>query len=315
LTPEVLDWLLAGDPAIRWQVLRDLAGADEQRWREEQARVGREGWGVRLLDHQDPTGRWTPRVYGKKWLSTTYSMVLLQQLGLPGDDARAAMSCRLFRDEALSPDGGVDVTVSVSRSEACVSGMVLGLWSWFDVADLAGERERLVSYLLREQLADGGWNCQWPASATHSSFHSTINVLEGLTEYAGTGAPQARAASAAAARGREFLLVHRLFRSHRTGELVDARMLRAAFPPRWRYDVLRALDHFRAAGAAPDERAEEAVESMRARRRRDGRWLLPAAHPGSVWFEMELAGGPSRWNTLRALRVLDWWQSERADTV
>jgi hypothetical protein len=225
--------------------MRDLL--DEQRavYQAEQDRVATHGWGRRLLAHADDVGRWTPRIYGKKWISTTYSMLLLRQLGLPPGELAALRSGRLLLDEGLFEDGGIRVTFSQRRSETCVTGMVLGIVSWFGMAD--PRREQLLSYLLAEQLADGGWNCQRHRGSTHSSFHTTINVLEGLHEYASAAAAEAARA------GREFLLRHRLFRSHRSGAVVDQRMTRLSFPPWWRYDVLRALDHF-AAADAPNRR-------------------------------------------------------------
>ncbi len=159
-------------------------------------------------------------------------------------------------------------------------------------------------------MADGGWNCEWDRGAVHGSFHTTTSVLEGLREYGVAGGARAAETEAAEQRGREFLLVHRLFRSHRTGEVVDERMLRLSFPPRWRHDVLRCLDYFRSANAPKDERLTDAIGVLVAKRRADGRWPLQQRHPGRTWFEMEEVGGPSRWNTLRALRVLTWWERE-----
>lgn len=294
---DVEAWLLDGDLAIRWQVMRDLQDAPEAQWRAERARVATEGWGARLLAHRDDSGRWTPRLYGRKWISTTYSLLLLRQLGLPPDDPRARESCALFLEEGLWHDGGMNLSATQQRSETCVTGFALGLLSYFGIAD--PRRERLADYLLREQMPDGGWNCLRHLGATHSSFHTTANVLDGLRDYGH--------AEQAEARGREFLLAHRLYRSHRTGAVVDPAMLRLTFPPRWRHDVLRALDHFRAAGAHRDERLTDAVEAVRAKRGRDGRWTLQRPHPGAVWFELERTGEPSRWNTLRALRVLRWF--------
>jgi hypothetical protein len=305
-SPEVLEWLLDGDPAIRWQVLRDLLGAPDRQWRAEQERVASLGWGAALLAHRDPHGRWTARLYGKKWISTTYSMVLLRRLGLPRGDERARQSCRLFLDEGLSEDGGIDISVTLGKSETCVTGLVLGLLGWFGVAD--PRRERLVDYLLTEQMPDGGWNCQRFAGATHGSFHTTINVLEGLGEYAAAGGERAAQAAQAETAGREFLLVHHLYRSHRSGHVVDPRMTRLSFPPRWRHDVLRGLDHFQAAAAPGDPRLADPLEVVMRKRGPDGRWPLQQRYAGSAWFEMEEVGAPSRWNTLRALRVLRWWQ-------
>jgi hypothetical protein len=300
----VANWLLAGDPSIRWQVLRDLLDRPAWQWQAEQARVAREGWGARLLAQQDDSGRWTPRLYGKKWISTTYSMVLLRQLGLPHEHPCAARACRLFLDEGLWEDGGINVAATLRRSETCVTGMVLGLLSWFRIDD--PRRERLVAYLLREQMSDGGWNCERGRGAVHGSFHTTICVLEGLHDYVQAAGPRRRAVLEAAARGRAFLLAHRLYRSHRTGEVVDPAFTRFSFPPRWHHDVLRALDHFQASAAAYDARIEDPIALMLKKRATDGRWLLQNRHAGATFFELELVGQPSRWNTLRALRVLRW---------
>lgn len=168
-------------------------------------------------------------------------------------------------------------------------------------------RERLVDYLLREQLPDGGWNCRRVRGATHSSFHTTANVLDGLRDYADAHGPRRAEVLDAEARGREFLLAHRLYRSHRTGAVVHPALLRLPFPPRWHHDVLRGLDYFRAAEAPRDERLTDAIEVLRAKRDNDGRWPLTAPYTGAVWFHLEPTGRPSRWNTLRALRVLNWW--------
>jgi hypothetical protein len=303
----VLAWLLQGDPAIRWQVGRDLLGWPPRQWHVEQARVAREGWGPRLLARQDAAGRWTRRLYGQKWVSTTYSMVLLRQLGLPHDDPRARRSCRLFLDEALWRDGGINVTVSQPRSETCITGLVLGLLSWFTVAD--ARREQLVAYLLGQQMDDGGWNCQRDRGATHGSFHTTINVLEGLRDYVAARGARAGEARLAEARGREFFLRHRLYRSHRTGRIVDPAFRRFSFPPRWHHDILRTLDYFQASKAAGDARLEDPISQVLERRGADGRWRLQHRHPGRTYFELEAVGKPSRWNTLRALRVLRWYES------
>jgi len=300
---DIVRWLLAGDPAIRWQVMRDLLCEPESVWAREQARVATEGWGARLLSHQDDSGRWTPKLYGYKWISTTYSMVLLRRMGLPRGDERATRACGLFMEEGMWNDGGINLSVSLERSETCLTGMVLGLLSWFEFKDPRGEE--LVEYLLRNQMADGGWNCERDRGAVHSSFHTTTSVLEGLREYGASDGRRCHETEAAEERGREFLLAHRLYRSHRDGSVADERMLRLSFPPRWRHDVLRGLDYFRSAGATTDERLTDALDVLARKRRGDGRWPLQQRHPGRSWFEMEQVGKPSRWNTLRALRVFD----------
>jgi hypothetical protein len=292
-------------------VLRDLLGAPERTWRRERERVAERGWGRRLLDRQRPDGNWGRGLYQPKWTCTTYTMEVLRQLGLPAGTPAAARACALYLAEGVGSDGGINFWgPRRTIGEACVTGMILAQLSAFEVDD--GRVERLVGYLLAEQLRDGGWNCLRPRGAVHSSFHTTTSVLEGLHGYAATGRPRSGDALAAAARGREFLLRHRLFRSHTTGRVVASELTRFHFPPRWRHDVLRALDLFRAAGADRDPRLEEALALVRERRGPDGRWGLARPYPGAVHFTLESAGAPSRMNTLRALRVLRWWDAPPA---
>jgi hypothetical protein len=304
---EVIQWLLQGDAAIRWQVSRDLLGAGPAKIARERAKVVSEGWGARLLGLQDASGTWAGGLYTPKWTSTTYTLLMLRDLGVPAENARALAGCRLLLDAGVYRDGGINLwTKSHKESETCVTGMVLSVTAFFRLED--PRLATLACYLLREQMADGGWNCRRYRGATHGSFHTTICVLEGLLEYERLN-PPAAAVREARRRGEEFLLAHRLFRSHRTGTVVNSAFTRFAFPPRWHYDILRALDHFRESGAARDPRLEEAIGIVRAREKPDGRWLLPSHYPGRTFFEMEPAGQPSRWNTLRALRVLRWWET------
>jgi hypothetical protein len=301
----VLEWLLEGDPAIRWQALRDLKGAAERTVRREQRRVAREGWGARLLALQDADGRWAGGIYTPKWTSTTYTLTLLRELGLAPGHPHALRACEVLLSEGFWEDGGINFWKHQrKRSETCVSSMVLAVLCWFGLDD--ARVDKLAEHVAAQQMADGGWNCQaMPGygEATHGSFHTTILALEGLLEYArfrGHGIE-------ASARGREFLLAHRLFRSHRTGAVARPEFTRFAFPPRWHYDALRGLDHFREAGAPRDERLTDAIELVEKRRAADGTWVLQNRYPGKTFFEMESDGQPSRWNTLRARRVLRWW--------
>jgi hypothetical protein len=312
---KIIDWLLAGDPAIRWQTLRDLSGADRSTVESERNRIAVEGWGARLLALQQPDGMWAGGLYSPKWISTTYTMLLLRRCGLSPDNEQAQVSCRLLLDRGFYRDGGINYFRSYEYSETCVTGMILSILAHFRLDDQ--RVERLVLYLLEQQMPDGGWNCESYKGATHSSLHTTVSVLEGLWEYERLNSadegrqsivPEVREAQAS---GREFLLQHRLFRSHRTGEIIDPRMTRLSFPPRWRYDALRALDYFRQCGAETDERLADAVEIVLKKRRPDGTWPLQSRHPGRSYFEMETVGQPSRWNTLRALRVLRWYRGSR----
>jgi hypothetical protein len=314
---EVRDWLLEGDPAIRWQVLRDLEQAPAEVVAAERARVEREGWGARLLALRDPDGQWAggacfPRSVvedwragiepdfsdGQPWTSTLPTLMLLRDLGLDPacDSARetielVARNCRWEHDGQAFFDGEV---------EPCINGRTLAIGAHFG-ADVDG----LASRLLADQLDDGGWNCEAERGATVSSFDSTICVLEGLLEYELAGG--AVAVAQARRRGEEYLLQRQLFRRRTTGEVPVGRWLEFSWPPRWHYDVLRALDHFRRAGDAPDARVAQAVQLVRDKQQPDGTWLLEHTHPGQTQFAFEDGdGNPSRWNTLRALRVLAW---------
>ncbi len=320
---EVLDWLLDGDPAIRWQVLRDLTESPEDRVAEERARVETEGWGARLLAVRDADGQWAggacfPRYVldawrageqpdfggGQPWSATLPTLRLLHDLGLDPQAPAAretialvTANCRWEHDGERFFDGEV---------EPCINGQTLVIGAYFG-ADVDG----LVTGLLAQQLDDGGWNCEAENGATVSSFHSTICVIEGLLEYERSGGTVAVAE--ARRRGEEYLLERRLFRRKSTGEVADEAWLQFSWPPQWNYDVLRGLDHFRRTGSAPDERLVEAVQLVRDKRQPDGTWLLENTHPGETHFELEDGDGrPSRWNTLRAMRVLDWHDRHNA---
>ena len=310
----VIRWLLDGDPAIRWQTLRDLVGAAERTVTQEQRKIARHGWGARLLARQDRSGTWasgqTPDagLYSPKWTSTTYTMLLLRDFGLPANNPQARKACKLLLERGLQPDGGINYGTWAKwtrKSETCVTGMILSILSHFKYED--ARLDTLVNHLLERQMPDGGWNCRLPDGATHASVHTTISVLEGLRFYELNGKHKAQRVKAAQRDGREFLLAHRLFRSHRTGQVIKPLFLRFAFPPRWHYDILRALDYFQAVDAPCDPRLAEAIEIVRANTRKDGRWSLQHSYKGKTYFELERLGAPSRWNTLRALRVLNWW--------
>jgi hypothetical protein len=310
-TDEPIDWMMQGDAAIRWQVMSDLLDARPSAYEEERARVATTGWGKRLLDLQCDDGRWTrergPKgfrgLYTPKWTSTTYTLLLLRRMGLPATHRRARKGCAALVGGSQWLDDGSIAPWSSPKTDVCVCAMVLGILEWFDF-DAPERRSGLLQFLLGQQKADGGWNCR--RSSEVSSVHSTISTLETL-QLRRENSPQ-RSINAAMKRGREYLLARRLFRSLGTGEVIRPSLKLFSFPPRWYYDVLRALDHLQQSGAAPDERASEAVELLRSKRRKDGTWALQNRHTGDVHFELEKVGEPSRWNTLRALRVLRWWE-------
>jgi hypothetical protein len=320
----VLDWLLDSDPAIRWQVLGDLTDASPGEVAAERARVEYEGWGARLLALEGADGLWDGGALfppgfagdepGQPWTTTMHTLQTLQIFGLDPAAAAArraipliAEHCRWEHDGQRYFDGEV---------EPCINGRTIETGTYFGV-DVAPIAERIVG----ERLADGGWNCEAENGSVRSSFDTTINVLDGLLEFEratdGSGAAGAAAAVREARRdGEEYLLTRELFRRKSTGEVAVPEYLGFAFPYYWHYDVLRALDYFRRSGAEPDPRMAQAVEAVRSKRQPDGRWLLDLVHPGRVHFAFDGgAGEPSRWNTLRALRVLDWWEGRRPAAV
>jgi len=313
----VIDWLLDSDPSIRWQVMRDLNGASEGKVAAERARVATEGFGARLLALQVDDGRWGGAAWNRGWDSTMHVLMLLRDMGLDlaSDQARRAVG--LVRDrvtwQGCGPQECDGNAFFEGEVEPCINGQVAAVGAYFG-QDVRG----IVDRLLGEQLPDGGWNCDAPNGSTRSSFNTTICVLEALLEYerAGNGTP---VVTEARLRGQEYLLERRLFRRRSTGQVIErdrkggAAWTRFAFPTWWHYDVLRGLDYLRSAGVPPDERAAEAIELVASKRDGDGRWLLETRYPGVMPVETdEGEGRPSRWNTLRALRVLRWY--DRADS-
>jgi hypothetical protein len=304
MNPEVVDWLVVGDPSIRWQVERDLLESPETVWSATQNLVATEGWGARFLERRGDDGLWAKGLYVPKWTSTTYTMLQLWRMGLPRTNPEALASVGVLVERPVWKFGKADKAIF----ETCVAGFGLALTSWFTVE--SSVREELVEALLERQLDDGGWNCRAGRTrSVHGSFHTSINVLEGLREYCSSGGRQKSDVEAAEDRGREFFSSHHLYRSHRTDRVFDTRMTRLPFPPRWHHDVLRGLDYYRAADAGRDERLDDPMELLVGHRRKSGRWPIHPGYGGAVWFNMETGRSPSRWNTMRALRVLKWWDS------
>ncbi len=301
---QTLAWLLEGDPAIRWQVMADLLGRPAAAVAAERRRIGAEGWGAALMGLQDPAGTWGGGVYTPKWTSTTYTLLLLRRLGL-SPTAATTRGVTVLLDRGRWIDGGVSYWKTHGVPEICVNGMILSVGAAFGLDD--GRLDDIVSMLLRHQLADGGWNCDRHSDGVHSSFHTTVSVLEALVERARSHPSEAAGLRQRMEGAWEFFGAHRLFRSHRSGEIIDQRWTRFSFPPRWHYDVLRGLDHLASAGAPRDQRFAEGIELVRARRTAAGRWKLQNRHRGLEHFLMEKTADESRWNTLRALRVLKWW--------
>jgi hypothetical protein len=297
----VINWLLDSDPSIRWQVMRDLTNEADAIVAGERSRVASEGWGARLLDLQGPDGHWGGAAFvPRAWISTKDTLQLLRDLGVDPASDRVRRAVGQVRDRCTWGAGFGDSPFFEGEVEPCINGRVLAIGAYFGEAS-----DRLVNRLLGEQLEDGGWNCYAPPG-TRSSFHSTICVLEGLLEYETAKGPRPDV-TAARVRGQEYLLERRLFRSRSTGQVINPAWTQISFPTRWHYDILWGLDYLRRAGVEPDNRIAEAIDLLANKRDRLGRWPLENPHAGPAHFEMEgSAGEPSRWNTLRALRVLRW---------
>lgn len=294
-------WLLDGDPAIRWQVMRDLTGAPPSAIAAERARVAHQGWGAELLALQRPDGQWGDGVAMPFWWTNLYTLVFLRDLGIDPGSAPAQAAIQRVREAVTwGPEWG-DSPFFEGEVEPCINGRVLALGAYFGVRS-----DRLRDRLLDEQLADGGWNCEAERGSVRSSFHTTICVLEGLLAFEDAFGADPRVTEART-RGHEYLLERRLSRRLSTGAPIDARWREFAFPPLWHYDILRALDYLRAAAVVPDARADEALAAVRERRHDDGRWRLDRRHENTLYESIAgPVGEPNRWLTLRALRVLRW---------
>ena len=302
----VVQWLLDSDPAIRWQVMRDLLDAPADEVAAERARVAREGWGAKLLALQGPDGMWSGGAYFPEWTSTTLTLQLLRLFGLDPTTKEARQAVERVRAGAHWEYD--DLPYFDGEVEPCINGQAVAVGAYF------GEDVKvIVDRLLNDQMADGGWNCEQERGSTRGSFESTINVLEGLLEYERANGPVPDVV-AARLRGQEYLLERRLLHRLSDGELGQRRWLYVAFPNGWHYDVLRVLDYLRDAGVAPDERTAEAVGIVESKRDADGRWVLDHAHHDELPVDLgEREDQPSRWITLRALRVLRW--ADRAAPV
>lgn len=304
-----LKWVLDSDPAIRWQVMRDLTDEASDITAAERTRVATEGWGGKLAARQSRAGTWGRPHEDRGLLITLYSLVGLMDLGLDPDSKHARKMIERV-DTQLVFKRLNNRPFLHGETEPCINGRILGLGAYFRKPNAS-----LANRLLRQQLEDGGWNCEAvePSAkrplSRRSSFHTTICVLEGLLAYERAGHKSA-ALTKARKRGEKYLLDRHLFRSLRTGEVIDERWLRFSFPTFWHYDVLRGLDYLRNAGLKPDRRVREAIEVVMKREDRNGRWPLDLLHREQIPVEMEThVGKPSRWNTLRALRVLRWYES------
>jgi hypothetical protein len=314
-----IDWLLDADPAIRWQVMQDLTAASAVDVAMERSRVATEGFGAQLLALQAADGRWGGAAWNRGWNSTMHALWLLRDLGLDPASDQARHALALVRDRVTwagcAPPECDANPFFAGEVEPCINGQVAAIGAYFG-QDVRG----IITRLLAEQLPDGGWNCEAERGSTRSSFHTTICVLEAFLEYE-RNIERNPQVTAARLRGQEYLVERRLFRRKSTGEAIVDRKARNAswtlfaFPTWWHYDVLRGLEYLRRASVIPDDRVAETIALVESKRDADGRWPLEVEHPGQMLVEIdEGVGRPSRWITLRALRVLDWYSGRQLDS-
>jgi len=299
---QIIEWLLKGDVSIQYQVYRDLLEYDRK---DLQDRIATEGWGKWFLSKRKPNGDWGLRFYQPKWTSTHYTLLDLRNINLDPGNEQVKESIGKVLKSSSAEDGGIRLGPSTSvHSDVCVNGMFLNYAAYFQTNEQ--QLRSVVDSILHEVMPDGGFNCRAARSgAVHSSLHSTLSVLEGLLEFIKAGhtyrIDELKSAKKSA---EEFILLHQLFLSDRTGEVIRKEFLRLSYPCRWRYDILRALDYFQYSKTVWDSRMKPAVDVLLKKRNKDSAWKVQAKHPGEVHFDMEITGKPSRWNTLRALRVL-----------
>lgn len=309
---EVINWLLKGDVSIQYQVYRDLLSTERIDLRNEIANVG---WGKKFLSKRRAAGHWGREFYQPKWISSHYTLLDLKNLCIAPTNPKIRESINIIINKEKGKDGGINPIGSVQKSDVCVNGMFLNYASYFKTE--ADALKSVVDFILSQHMPDGGFNCRSNTSgAVHSSLHSTLSVLEGITEYERNGY-RYRLSDLRSARKSsiEFILLHQLYISDRTGKIINKDFLKFSYPGRWWYDILRALDYFQYSKTRWDDRMNKAIEVILTKRNKDSTWNLAAKHPGQVHFDMEKPGMPSRWNTLRALRVLKCYGAESGELL
>ena len=301
---EIINWLLDGDVSVQYQVQRDLLGITKP---ELQARIASEDWGAKFLSARKPEGYWGRGFYQVKWVSSHYSLLDLKHLNISPTVPEIRESILQIAHKHKADDGGINPHRDYRGnpvSDVCINGMFLNYACYFGIDER--ELNSVVDCIIGHQMPDGGFNCRInQGGAVHSSLHTTISILEGLWEYKKNDYTyRLDELEKIAAEAREFILMHRLYKSDKTGEIINRKFLMLSYPSRWFYDILRALDYFQDAGVDYDPRMQDALDILLKKRRKDGTWPVQAKHAGQVHFDMEQTGAPSRWNTLRALRVL-----------
>ncbi|MBK7106722.1 MAG: hypothetical protein IPH62_15720 [Ignavibacteriae bacterium] len=301
---DIINWLLKGDVSIQYQVYRDLLNTENPDLRN---RISKEGWGKKYLSLQNKDGHWGQGFYQPKWTSTHYTLLELKNLSISQNIKSVQKIILSILKHQKGTDGGINPAKTMQKSDVCICGMFLNYASYFKLPE--EELKSIVDFLLTEKMNDGGFNCHSNRiGAIHSSLHTTLSVLEGILEYKNNGYKyRLDELLKAEKESIEFILLHKLFKSHRTGEIIKKQFLSFSYPPRWYYDILRCLDYFYFAKVEYDDRMKDAIDIIIKKKRKDGKWLLQQNHKGETYFEMEKVGEPSRWNTLRALRILNFY--------
>ena len=309
MDPKVISWLLEGDPAVKWQVMHDLQNDDFSNVFKVRKQIPNEGWGYEILRNQSENGMWANGLYTPKWTSTAYSMLLLKRIGLlPNQHTKKAT--KLLFDNGINSDGGISFSKNKKKksSETCITGMILGISSYFVLQD--NRLEEIIEYLQKEQMVDGGWNCQKYKGATHSSFNTTLLALEGLIAYRETYKHKLNEIRDMQKQAHNFLLNHKLYQSHLTGEIAHRDFIKLSFPHRWKYNILAALDYFQSINISFDDRFISSIQLLN-KKQKNGKWIgVKSFYHGSSWITPEKSRSYSRWVTLKALRINKWWNSK-----
>lgn len=302
-----VSWILEGDVSLQYQTHLTLLDSHEKITDDLRRRISAEGWGKRFLEKRDSeSGLWGDGYYSPKWISTHYTLLDLKNLGLDPADLRYVESCGILLDGMWFNKGQI---MKNRWQDLCVCGMVLGICCYGHVG--SPKLDEIVDYILDKHYPDGGWNCEWDKDDCHSSLHTTLTVLEAFRDYEANGYTyRLEEIKACIPQAWEFILKKNLFRSVHTGEIIDKKMLMLSYPCRWKYDILRCLDYFTSVQKPYDDRMEEALSLIMQKKRKNNRWPVQQKYAGQVHFVMEETGGDSRWNTLRALRVLKFYKSE-----
>lgn len=304
---EIIAWLIEGDISIKYQTYRDLLNVNKPVLRK---RIESEGWGLRFLKNRQPNGHWGRGFYQPKWISTHYTILDLKNLSISPKNKVIKETLNLIFKNEKGPDGGINPSPTIEQSDVCLNAMVLNYACYFNLKE--DFLKSVVDFLLSEKMKDGGFNCRRNRQgAVHSSLHTTLSVLEGIQEYERNGySYRLNELLEAKTESQEFILMHKLFRSDKTGEIINPNFLKLYYPGRWYYDILKALDYFQLAKVHYDKRMDDAIQIILAKRTEQGLWKLASKHPGQTHFDMEQSGKPSRWNTLRAMRVLKHFNLE-----